>query len=163
MPTNILSKFEGYLKEEACISKNTLRFYRSDLYHFSGWLILTLRKMGIYIESFDEAIPYIKAHLITQYKEFMVKNNAPKTTINRKLSSLRNLSRFLVAANILDFDFMQTITNVPSIKEKKAHTVNPLLKGFKSHLESQSVSKNTIKNYLSDIKHFLDWLETQNV
>jgi len=163
MTINTLKKFENYLKEEVGISKNTLRFYRSDLYHFSGWLILTTRKMGIYVESLDEAIPYLKTPLATEYKEFLIKNNTPKATINRKLSSLRHLSRFLVAANILDFDFMQTVTNVSGIKTRKEYQPNPLIKGFKEHLESQAVSKNTIKNYLSDIKHFLNWLETQNV
>jgi len=29
-------------------------------------------------------------------------------------------------------------------------------------LEAEKVSKNTIKNYLSDIKHFINWLETRN-
>jgi site-specific recombinase XerD len=158
-----LALFEKYLQDEVGISKNTLRFYRSDLAHFSGWLILTVKRIGLYVESLSEAIPYLTSSLVREYKESLTQNQTPKTTINRKLSTLRHFARFLKASNILDFDFMQEITNVSKAKRMPKPKESDLIKDFREHLESQKTSRNTIKNYLSDVRHFLTWLEAQNV
>ena len=37
----------------------------------------------------------------------------------------------------------------------------PLLEQFRNYLSSKGVSKITAKNYLSDIRKFLTWFETQ--
>jgi site-specific recombinase XerD len=43
---------------------------------------------------------------------------------------------------------------------KKKPGIDPVIKDFRSFLEAEKVSPNTIKNYLSDIKQFITWLES---
>jgi site-specific recombinase XerD len=143
------------------LSSKSLKNYRSDLTHFLGWLILKLRSTGSYIESLTEAIPFLSLDLATKYKIYMADNSIPVKTINRRLSTLRHLSRFLAETRVLDTNFMDGILNV-NLNSNKKPDVNPIIGDFRQYLENEKVSANTIKNYLSDIKHFVSWLETNN-
>lgn len=140
------------------VSKNTLRNYHSDLGIFTKWLTSRLNALGIDSQSFDEAVPFLSNSYASEFKDFLAGQNHSEKTINRRLSSLRALSRFLVESQICDFDFMEGVSNIGT--EPKQELSHPTLIHFQKHLESQKVSKNTIKNYVSDVKHFLDWLKT---
>ncbi len=156
LSTNELSKsFFEYLKSLG-VSKKTHKNYRSDLSHFSGWLLFRLRHWGVVAESLTEAIPFLDTKLASEYKAFLTGNKVAKKTINRRLSTLRHLARFLTATQILDFNFMDGITNISS---KAPSSDYPFITQFEKHLEAEGISKNTIKNYLSDIKQFISWLE----
>jgi hypothetical protein len=77
------------------------------------------------------------------------------------LSTLRNLSRFMVATQIIDFDFMDGLTGAgitPNVK-----SADPILEKYAKHLESQKASKNTIKNYVADVKHFISWVNSRQL
>lgn len=162
---NLKKAFESYLKDEVSVSTNSLRFYRSDFNHFANWLIREIKKMSIYVETFEETLPYLTSDFANRYKDFLKQKKSPKATINRKLSALRHLGRFLLQVGMLDFDFMKETNNVGTTKPKQTSKspYSSLSKGFQNHLEGEDISKNTVKNYLSDIKHFLEWLESQNV
>jgi site-specific recombinase XerD len=95
------------------------------------------------------------------YKKFLVDNATPIQTTNRRLSTLRNLSRFMVATQIIDFDFMDGLTGAgitPNVK-----SADPILEKYAKHLESQKASKNTIKNYVADVKHFISWVNSRQL
>ncbi len=66
-----------------------------------------------------------------------------KATINRKLASLRKYALFL-GLNI-------SISNLPP------DPTHQLLKSFKAHLVKKRHSPKTITNYLSDLRHYLNW------
>ncbi len=155
----IESLFLQYLASLS-ISQKTLKNYKSDLLHFTGWLILKVRSYGVFAESLADSLPFIKNEVVSEYKNFLTQNHEPAKTINRRLSTLRHLARFLIQAQILDFDFMAGVSNITSSKNIKI-SQHPIVIEFQKHLESQNVSKNTIKNYLSDIRQFLSWLENQ--
>jgi site-specific recombinase XerD len=142
------------------ISNNSLKFYRSDLAHFTGWLLLKIRSLGAVAEQLIEAIPFINNRLANEYKEFLVLNNVANKTINRRLSTLRHLSRFFIQSQVLDFDFMEDLGNV-GLQTLKSKKVYPIFAEFEKHLHQEKVSPNTIKNYLSDIKQFISWLEQE--
>ena len=55
---------------------------------------------------------------------------------------------------------MKAIGNVGTAP-KEDFGGHPTLAHFQKHLESEEVSKNTIKNYISDVRHFLNWLENR--
>ena len=153
-----LEYFFDYLSKSG-VSSNSFKYYRSDISHFSGWMILKVRTWGIFAESILEVIPFIKASLAGEYRDFLIKNNVSPKTVNRRLTSLRHLSRFLILSQISAFDFMEGISNVSLSHTQKGFSIHPLLPQFQKELENQKVSKNTIKNYLSDIRHFLNWIE----
>jgi len=142
------------------ISKNTIRFYKSDLTHFKGWLILKLRNNGILIDEFKQALPFIKNSFANEYRQYLVENKLALKTVNRRLSTLRSLAQFFLTSQILDFNFTDGLNNLANIHNKQIQT-SPLIEGFQKYLEAEKVSKNTVKNYLADVRHFLLWLEKQ--
>ncbi|MEK7470837.1 MAG: site-specific integrase, partial [Patescibacteria group bacterium] len=88
-----------------------------------------------------------------------VENRVPVATINRRLSTLRHFGRFLTSYQTLDFNFMEGIENATSVKKPQANAIS-IINEFRAHLEAEKSSPNTIKNYLSDVRQFLSWLET---
>ena len=140
------------------ISSKSNKNYKSDLSHFTSWAILKIRSFGSYVESLTEIIPFLSSDLGIEYKNYMIENTMPVKTVNRRLSTLRNLAKFLLETKSLDFDFTQGLKNMGSTTSAPVK-VNPIFDDFKLYLVSEKVSPNTIKNYLSDIKHFLFWLE----
>lgn len=69
--------------------------------------------------------------------------NTPRSTVNRKLASLRQLAKFLQ----LDVHF----DKVPQ------PLIDNLLKNFHYYLRTKRHSSKTITNYLSDLRHYLNW------
>ena len=141
------------------ISPKSHKNYRSDISHFTEWVILKLRSFGSYVESLSEAVPFLSLNIAKDYKNFMLENKVPGKTINRRLSTLRHLSKFLYSSHSTDFDFTTGLENISFSKTKK-QSLTPIISDFQSYLESQKVSKNTVKNYVSDIRQFLVWIET---
>lgn len=160
MPT-IQLKFNQYLIQEVKVSSNTLKFYRSDLNYFTEWFLAKIKTLGPLVDTLGSAIPYLSAKLANEYKNHLVLENKARKTINRKLSSLRSFARFLLEAGYLDYDFTKNLTNITSsgkLQENKS-PFTALVNDFGASLLKEQISKNTIKNYRSDIKHFLNWLE----
>lgn len=154
---SLLISFTNHLRVLG-VSSNTLKNYRSDILFFSGWAKDRLKQDGIVAVAFSEMIPFLSPSLASEFKLFQSSNSQSRATVNRRLSALRTLSKFLVESQVLESDFMDQIANVGTVNESLG--AHPVLGHFKKHLESQNVSKNTVKNYLSDVKHFLSWLET---
>ncbi len=154
--TDITQNFLSYLNDLG-ISPKSHKNYRSDISHFSRWFLLAIRKWGVIAEEFSDAIPFINQESAKEYKHFLTKNQVADKTVNRRLSTLRHLSRFLTATQILDFDFMNGITN---ISQASAPGPYPLLPKFEKFLSNEKASGNTIKSYVNDVKQFLAWLES---
>jgi len=157
---SIKKEFVKYL-DSLGLSPKSHKNYRSDLGHFVGWAILKIRSFGSYVESLSEIVPFLNNDLAREYRDYMNENAAPPKTINRRLSTLRHLSRFLTAAQVIDSDFMNGIGNI-SVNQNKKPATDPVMANFRSYLETEKVSPNTIKNYLSDVKQFMTWLETNH-
>ena len=156
----IRQKFAAYLSSLG-ISPKSHKNYRSDLSHFSAWLILRVRSIGSYIESLTEAVPFLSPNLAKEYRSYMEQNKIPVKTVNRRLSTLRHFARCLVASQTLDLDFMEGVENL-SMGGNKRTSVGPIVEDYRSYLEAEKVSKNTVKNYVSDIRQFLAWVESAN-
>lgn len=142
--------------DDSGITQNSIKFYKSDLNHFVAWLLLHIHSLGSEAECLTEAVPFLSKNIANEYKKYLLDNKIAKLTANRRLSTLRNLSRFLLASQILDFDFMEGITNITG----DSYESNPLLYDFEQYLKQEKISDNTIKNYLSDIRQFISWIET---
>jgi site-specific recombinase XerD len=162
LPNNkslLLVQFEEYLLTAKKVSKNTLRNYRCDLNHFLSWAYAHLIAGGYKAYSPEELISHLSSNLIESYKVSHIKEKTALSTINRRLSTVRTFINFLLANGLISYNPAQNITNTTSLapwsKEKKQRLLEP----FKKTLIRSDVSRTTIKNYLSDIKHFLDWIE----
>lgn len=152
----LTNKFFQYLSSLG-ISNKTHKNYRSDINHFTGWLLLKLKTFGIAAEELSEALPFISKKTATEYKDYLSQNNISRKTINRRLSTLRHLGRFLLETQILDFNFSEEISNISA--RKPLSPIHPIVKQFEQHLVSEKVSESTIKNYMTDVKQFLAFIE----
>jgi len=95
---------------------------------------------------------HITPQICQDYQEFLAA--APPSTANRRLSSLRRLTAFLAAAKLLPIDPGQQLKNLTST------TFDSILDQFQTFLKSENLSPSTIKNYLSDVKNYLLWTQT---
>ena len=139
------------------VSEKSLKFYKSDLSHFSGWITLKVKSLGVLADDFSQAIPFLNKEIALEYRKHLLDNSTPLKTINRRLSTIRHLGRFLLISEILPFDFGTNLTNIPNLDRNQSSY--EVIRDFEKHLEEEKVSKNTIKNYLSDIRQFISWLE----
>lgn len=153
-----MNEFLNYLTDLK-ISKKTLKNYKSDINHFYSWLVLKVRSFGSYIESLEQAGPFLSDSTANDYRSYLQNNSIPVKTINRRLSTLRHFARYLKLNGTLSSDFMLGIENIASHKISKSISLLPLVERFKAHLATEKVSDSTMKNYLSDVRQFLIWLE----
>lgn len=153
---NLPRQFEAYLVKTQKVSGKTLRNYRADLSHFSAWASLHLKTKGVTVNDLDQLVPHLSAQLIANYKGYHLENNMPGATVNRRLSTLRNLARFLVSSGILAEDPTKPISNIKR-ELCQGEKVVLIVDEFKKSLAKENISKITLKNYVSDIRHFLSW------
>lgn len=154
---SIKKAFINYL-DSIGVSPKTHKNYRSDLNHFIGWVILKVRSFGSYAENLTDSVPFLSRALAGEYLNYLLENKIPAKTINRRLSTLRHLSKFLVGVELIDVNFMDGLENIGGSNAKKIST-GSIVDDFRTFLEAEKVSKSTIKNYVSDVNQFLAWLE----
>lgn len=141
------------------ISKKSLKNYKSDLTHFLGWAYLRVQSWGSYATSLEQLIPLLSNKLGQEYKRYLTDNKIPSRTINRRLSTLRHLSRYLYESRFLTTDFARNISNV-NLKPKDSSSKT--LDEFETYLKSQRVSRTTVRNYVSDIRLFHSWAQQRS-
>lgn len=154
----ILNFLDSLLSEGK--SKVSIKNYKSDIGHFLAWATLKLKTSGVYTDNISEIAPFIDQKFFESYRDYMVDNGIKTKTVNRRLSSLRRLSHFLTENGILDSDYMIGIRNVGiGIPEKVQKISLDIVEEFrKSLLEKDKASENTAKNYASDVRSFLAWM-----
>lgn len=148
--------FENHLKSRG-VSQKTLRNYLSDLNHFIGWATFHLQSAGHTIQNVEDILPHFSGFLIANYKGYHLENSVAPSTTNRRLSTLRNFARFLLEAGYINTNPTQVVSNIRKDKSQE-EWMEEILEDFKRHLEKEGVSKTTLKNYLSDTRQFLVWL-----
>ena len=151
----ITALFEEALKDSG-VSKITLKNYRSDINDFKNWAIDKIKSTGAMPENLQEAVPFIKSDTANQYKAYLTKKGSEKTT-NRRLSTLRKFAHFLYHGSYLDFNFTDSLKNSNQENRKP----NIYLGRFEKYLTRQKISKNTIKNYMSDIRQFEAYMHSE--
>jgi len=165
--------FRTYLISQGC-SPLTVKNYLSDVKNFFDWLAT---KTGIHYQVAGKAIFGIfTKETILEYQQDLLSAKTPPSTINRHLSALRKLGEFARNQGWLSENPAVKIGNVTAKQyrfsgggrlsaEVSAQTKGTLpewtnlLGDFREYLEKEKTSSLTIKNYLSDLRHFLAWLE----
>lgn len=158
---DLSNSFKTYLKVKGA-SQNTVKNYLADLNHFLAWLELTLRGQNI---ALDRSLPelfsrYFEPNYLAKYKNYLVQNQLPVATVNRRLSTLRTFGGFCLSQAWIRENPAKKVRNVSlGLKTEDRSQKTEVLEEFKRHLENEKASPMTIKNYLADIKNFLTWVE----
>ncbi len=153
---NLPELFRQYLKSQKA-SSATIKNYVADSKNFLDWIAV---KTGIKYQVAGKAIfGLLTQETVEEYKADLASGKTPLSTANRRLSALRKFGQFGVAQGWLEKNEAILVANLASTKTKDQPAKEKALEGFKRHLEKEKVSQLTIKGYLSDLRHFLSWLE----
>ena len=126
------------------ISPSSIKNYVSDINHFLNFIADSIQ------EPIVQPI-HITPAAIKAYSAAAASQLSP-SSLNRHLSSLRYFGRFLVSAKLLETDPVQNLTN-PAFDP----TLAQIITRYQKFLASETLSKSTIKNYVSDLKKYLLW------
>lgn len=136
-------------------SEKTRNNYRSDLRHFIGWTMLTIVSRNYPTpQTHVDFVQLISADLLQNYKLYLLENRIPAATINRRLSTIRMFIRAAIEEGWIVQNPALTLSNVA---EPKHDTIRDILTHWQHDLEAEGASKSTIKNYLTDVRKFLEW------
>jgi len=158
----IIKKFKTFLLLKK-ISPGTIRSYLSDVRHFFAWLESFLKSTHLPSSNFLLLLKHLNQDVLNAYKNSLISNNAPQKTINRRFSSLRKFGAFsqdqgwsVSSEQDQRENAFDTLKNIPEEGRPFPETENHL-EEFKVHLWKKNRSKATLKNYLNDIKQFIEW------
>ena len=172
---NLVKVFKSFLDSER-ISKGSIRSYTSDVRHFLSWLLFFLKSNKISldlnstIQQFNNEtivlLKHVNQRVLNSYKDYLLSNNTPLKTINRRFSSLRRFGQFCKSQGwfpstplgMNPFDTLKNISQNQPFPEDKHH-----LSEYRNELWKKGASKLTIKNYLADIKQFLGWVDSHGL
>lgn len=146
-------QFEEYLKLELRVSVKTLRNYRADLGHFLRWSKA---------RNLESLVPDFSLDLVASYKAHQTRAGVPKSSTNRRLSTLRNFGRFLAHLGIIVHNPATLVANL-KVEPTQGERMQAVISEFAKQLEKDGASRTTQKNYLSDVRHFLAWLNRAQV
>jgi len=148
---NLPELFKNYLKTQK-ISSVTIKNYVGDVNNFFSWLE---KKTQIKYQVAGTAIfGLFTKDTIEEYKK---DQTAPLSTINRRLSALRKFGSFIQTQGWINNNPALEISNSETSEIKE--TPKDILNDFRQDLEEENISTVTIKNYMSDLRHFLGWLK----
>lgn len=157
----LLTEYKLFLKERK-VSFSSIKNYLVDARNFLGWYSLFLKtNKNLHNPSNRELFSLLSPEIVSQYKSFLVDNNNPNSTVNRRLSGVRKLSSFAISQDWIVTNPAKMVSNVGASlrKVENDNWKRDILKQFADDLKKEEVSKTTIKNYLSDTMGFLSFVD----
>jgi len=161
--TPINANAEKYQRESTrkSLTKISVKNYLSDLRHFLGWLIFKLKvknqKLKIEEGITSKFISYITPETIEEYKSYLLENNIPLKTTNRRLSTVRKFCSFCISQGWMRENPAKKIKN-EKIKNKNDNEKldkEQILKSFQQDLQKENFDQKTITSYLEAVREFL--------
>ena len=120
---NLEASFKKFLiSGNKNLSLVSLKNYLSDLRHFFAWFFFTLKSDSKNIDNLE--IPniitnFLNKLLIARYKTYLVENNVPVKSANRRLSTIRKLCKFFLSQGWIKENPSKEISNISLTYEKQ--------------------------------------------
>jgi len=140
---NLLKNFQLYLKNKNLTDKS-IKNYISDIRRFLRW---TAKNN---LSQFNE-------NTFGLYREGLINQKTNTKSINRYLSSIRIFGLFLQEKELAPINPTLAIENVKNY-DNQPNNIGKILQEFQNSLVKEKLSQATIKNYISDVKQFLEYL-----
>lgn len=139
-----LDGFQSWLISKS-YSPSTIRNYISDI---NAYIIffrnskLEIRNLGLF-----------SSDTVSSYLQTIQKNPA----YSRYLSSLSKFFQYALDQNLVKFDPLKQAQKV------KKTSIDDIISNYQSFLTKKHFSNSTIRNYLNDLRQFIDWsTQTEN-
>ena len=147
------SSFRFYLQNNRGLSLVSIKNYLSDYRQFVRWLE---EQSAEY--KFDPS--KINHQTLENFKTYLLSRKIAKTTVKRKLATIRVFCQFCLNQQLLTVNPALELEN-PKQKSIFKTNLEQVSTKFSRWLKQDGASKNTIKNYLADIKNYLIWANEQ--
>ena len=134
----ILNRFNLWLKSKS-YSSSTIRNYLSDINAYINYFRnsnLEIRNLGIF-----------SSDVVSSYLQTIQKNPA----YSRYLSSLSKFFQYALDQNLIKIDPLKQAQKV------KKPSIDDIVTNYQSFLTQKHFSTSTIRNYLNDLRQFIDW------
>lgn len=151
--TTLPQEFQSFLEGSKSLTDQSIKNYVSDINIFLDWLASNLQE--------PEITPsHITSASILSYRNELNNSRQPIAVKNRYLSSLRRFGHFLFVTKLSAVNPAAHLSNVDAAGTTTS--TKQILAAFKHDLNKQNLSPSTIKNYLSDVKQYLSWVQNQS-
>lgn len=132
--------------------------YLSDLRHFFGWIVLTIKnqqpEISLGSEDYEKIFSqFLTEEVIHDYMDYLGANNIPVKTINRRLSTLRKFCTFCITQGWIKTNPAKIIINVK--EPQKAPKTQDNLTDFSDYLMKTEEDLTQAKTVVEDVKEFL--------
>ncbi|MBI2622424.1 site-specific integrase, partial [Candidatus Microgenomates bacterium] len=126
-------------------SEVTIKNYLADISHLGDWFVKEFHRPATAQE--------VTAEILKLFKDYLSGKKYSPRTIERHLSSIRTLFKVLKKQGIVAKD--PTQKPAVDIEQKDAWHIRQ----FKDYLYVFGAADLTIKNYITDLRHFLGWVD----
>ena len=142
---DVVARFREFLNSKG-YSTPTVKNYLSDLRHLIVWIGNSYKEFRISLIT-EKNLRAYKADLKFQYR-------AKPSIAARRLSSLRTFITWAEKEGLLTSDLLKALSPILRDTDDSA-----AVSQFRNYLKTKSYSVPTIKNYLSDLRHLISWIE----
>lgn len=146
---HLLEGFKSYLEANR-VSKKTQVNYLSDLSNFLTWALRALKENGE-VPNGTRLVANFSTQLLEQYKQSLIEEEIPVGTINRRLSALRQLGRFLAFYKLITKSPAENLENLP----RSFNSDNPLISDYINSLRQSGADDKEIKKTRETLNEFL--------
>ena len=148
---NFEAEFKKYLIAENFSSVSS-KNYLSDLRHFLGWLSSSSSSIGIELD-LEQAKELINKEHLLNYKTYLIDNELPLKTVNRRLSTLRKFCSFCISQGWLNNNPAKEISNL--INKGYEKTQSTIISQYKLSLMKTGLCKKEIESNLDIVGQIL--------
>lgn len=144
---SLLAGKDGSMSYSDDLQRNSVRNYLSDLRSFITWAEAKAGLKGLT----SDTIPQITVTEILGYRQYLIEENVPYTTINRRLSTLRKFFSFCIEQGWINHNPAKEVENIKDGQEILLRSnVASLLESYQIELQKKGKGKD-----IEIIKEFL--------
>ncbi|GIW64535.1 MAG: hypothetical protein KatS3mg092_0468 [Patescibacteria group bacterium] len=170
---NLEPQFKNFLIAEN-FSPISLKNYLSDFRYFVGWLNNNIKYQIHYLkdkiknkdlQNLSIFLTLIDLDFLNLYKKYLLENNTPLKTINRRLSTIRKFFSFCISQGWLKENPAKKVSNISHLQTKnyEPRTNN---KASESHNIISNIkprpSRRAVSNIFSKFKNLFAYKSKQN-
>lgn len=150
---NLEPNLRIYLSAVKKLKPVSIKNYLSDIRYFIGWFQQTQQTSYAELEkNFD----LISSDIVQMYKDFLITNELPTRTVNRRLSSLRSLCAYLVSQGLIQANPSNSTPNYSEDDIFRPSLFSKELDLFKADLHKNGYSDENIQSIYGDVQEFLE-------
>lgn len=142
-------------------SKVSISNYISDLRYYHAWYFAHNTNDSIENINF---VTFLSISNITSYKNYLVENNIPDKSINRRLSTLRKLCSFCISQQVLAHNNAKKVSNINTFQKENSGNSDPLSSAsiptsYRAHLQSLHLSKHELNKEMEDVNELITFCQ----